>query len=926
MASDANYSSGTSTVTLTVNKKGVSFSGITASNKVYDGTTSATAVTSALSWTGLVGSDSITLTPTAVFDTKNVGTGKTVSLTYSLSGDDNYTVNEQATTTANITAATLTITANDISKTYEGSGFATASYTVSYTGFVNSETNSVLSGTLSYTGSAVTASSVGTYSLTPQGYTSSNYTIHFVSGTATINKANPTLSNFSDITKTYGDADFNLVQPTSNSDGGFTYSSSHTSSATVSGNTVHLLNSGAVVITATQTATANYNSGSISLTLTINKATQSINVSPLPSSKPLKDFTKIPITATSTSGTPVVVTLASGSAATLSGTVGNYELVNIGSTGLVSITFTVSATTKYNSATTSLYMDVVKTAQSISYSPALPTELAYTNNLSIPLTAAATSGLTVSYTLVSGPATFASASSLAVSQTGVIVVDVSQVGNAAYNPAITVRKTITIKLGTISLSGFSIPSKFLTDDDFTITPPTSNVTSSFSYTSSNTSVATISGTTIHIVGAGTTQITATQAGIPNKYASTSIVASFEVTLGDSDGDGVIDADDNCVSIPNSDQLDTDGDGMGNVCDTDDDDDGWLDAIEIECGSDPLDYKSQPLDTDQDGIANCMDPDIDNDGCLNGVDALPLDATECYDFDGDGIGDNADLDDDNDGQKDLDEIQCGSDPYNALSMSPDFDKDGLLDCIDHDDDNDGCYDYADAFPFDASECTDTDLDGIGNNADEDDDNDGWSDFIEGECGTDPLIVVSQPSDFDGDGIADCMDSDLDNDGVPNAEDVFPYNPGEWADADHDGVGDNADVDDDNDGCMDSEDALPLDPTECYDADGDGIGDNADPDDNNDGFNDDEIYVSGALTPHVIGMESTWVIINIDKYPNAQVSVYDKNGIEVFYADNYRNDWTGIYKDTNELVPAGSYLYRISLHEGSPAIEGWLYITY
>jgi len=42
---------------------------------------------------------------------------------------------------------------------------------------------------------------------------------------------------------------------------------------------------------------------------------------------------------------------------------------------------------------------------------------------------------------------------------------------------------------------------------------------------------------------------------------------------DLDGDGVPDAEDNCVEIPNPDQRDTDGDGIGNLCDPDLDKDG-----------------------------------------------------------------------------------------------------------------------------------------------------------------------------------------------------------------------------------------------------------------------------------------------------------------------------------------------------------------
>ncbi len=44
---------------------------------------------------------------------------------------------------------------------------------------------------------------------------------------------------------------------------------------------------------------------------------------------------------------------------------------------------------------------------------------------------------------------------------------------------------------------------------------------------------------------------------------------------DTDGDGVDDSIDNCVSVSNADQVDTDSDGIGNVCDADDDGDNVI---------------------------------------------------------------------------------------------------------------------------------------------------------------------------------------------------------------------------------------------------------------------------------------------------------------------------------------------------------------
>ena len=56
---------------------------------------------------------------------------------------------------------------------------------------------------------------------------------------------------------------------------------------------------------------------------------------------------------------------------------------------------------------------------------------------------------------------------------------------------------------------------------------------------------------------------------------------------DSDGDQVGDNSDNCLTIPNSDQLNSDDDPFGNACDLDDDNDGFTDAREEQDGTDPL---------------------------------------------------------------------------------------------------------------------------------------------------------------------------------------------------------------------------------------------------------------------------------------------------------------------------------------------------
>jgi MBG domain (YGX type)/Repeats of unknown function (DUF5649) len=85
-----------------------------------------------------------------------------------------------------INPAPLTITASNASKTYDivpyrgGNG-------VTYSGFVNGENSSVLSGTIAYGGNSQGAANAGIYTIIPSGQTSSNYAITYVNGMLAIN-------------------------------------------------------------------------------------------------------------------------------------------------------------------------------------------------------------------------------------------------------------------------------------------------------------------------------------------------------------------------------------------------------------------------------------------------------------------------------------------------------------------------------------------------------------------------------------------------------------------------------------------------------------------------------------------------------------------------------------------------------------------
>lgn len=280
---------------------------------------------------------------------------------------------------------------------------------------------------------------------------------------------------------------------------------------------------------------------------------------------------------------------------------------------------------------------------------------------------------------------------------------------------------------------------------------------------------------------------------------------------DKDNDGVDNAVDNCELTPNPDQTDTDTDGSGDACDDDDDNDNVLDADD-NC---PFVANPGQEDTDGDQAGDACDADLDGDGVDNDLDNCPAVPNALQeDLDNDGTGDDCDADDDNDGVCDIGvaAVDCIAGPDNC-PVTPnadqlDFDNDDIGDACDADIDGDGIDNVDDNCSLTVNpDQNDTDNDGFGDACDDDDDNDS---VLDGDDNC-PFIVNADQTDTDGDGQGDVCDGDLDGDGVDNGVDNCPSDANsDQNDLDGDGIGDTCDPDIDGDGVGNGDDQCAATP--------------------------------------------------------------------------------------------------------------------
>ncbi len=283
---------------------------------------------------------------------------------------------------------------------------------------------------------------------------------------------------------------------------------------------------------------------------------------------------------------------------------------------------------------------------------------------------------------------------------------------------------------------------------------------------------------------------------------------------DIDGDGVPNTTDNCVVTVNPDQIDWDGDKIGDACDlepkNDIDDDDVGDALD-NCETDP-----NPLQEDQDGdeIGDVCDDDIDGDGVLNDVDNCPWHANRGQeDMNSDGEGDVCD--DDIDGDGELNNVDnCPNHPNANCAANLTF-CDANMDGTTTPEELDTGYQAN----------LDSDKDDFGDACDDDIDGDGVLNATD-NCELEPN---PDQEDMDADGIGDVCDPDMDGDGICNKDetvtvdgfDICVPNPAgggdncpenansDQEDIDHDGDGDVCDDDIDDDTVLNDDDNCPRD---------------------------------------------------------------------------------------------------------------------
>ena len=302
--------------------------------------------------------------------------------------------------------------------------------------------------------------------------------------------------------KTFGDPAFELI---ASSDSGLEilFTSSDPSIAQVEGNRVTIVGAGMVTFGAVQTGNETFlEASTVSQTIDIAKANQEIVFDALATRS--FDSGAFELTATATSGLPIAYLSSNEAVATVNGT--TLTMVGLGTS---MITAEQNGNQNYHPAlSVGQQLSVQKGSQLIVFDPIADKRY---GEGSFELQGVASSGLGITYESSNTQIAEIDGSLVTILGVGQTQITARQSGNGFYDAAPVVAQNLIILKGLQSIEFATLPNRVITDGVFNLNAEASSGVDVI-YESSNPAVATIEGNLVTLIGAGSSEITASQAG------------------------------------------------------------------------------------------------------------------------------------------------------------------------------------------------------------------------------------------------------------------------------------------------------------------------------------------------------------------------------------------------------------------------------
>lgn len=368
------------------------------------------------------------------------GSGTNIVLVANQSGNANYTAASPVSNSIPVVNIPQTIApfSSIPTQTYASNATVTVTPPVASSGLT--PTLKVVSGPATITGNVVTLNGVGTVVLAANVPRNGTYlAAPQVTTSFAVVKASQTISSFGTISDVpYGTPSITISNPPT-SDSGLPVALSVLSGpATISGNTVTLKGAGTVILAANQTGNANYLPASrVTISFNVTQIAQTIGSFSL--ADRVYSTTPFVLPAiTASSGLPVTFSVVSGPAKIA----GNK--VTMTGVGTVVIAANQTGNANYSAATPVMAsFQVTQVPQAITAFATISTKTFGSAPFTIAIPTAS-SGLPVTVTVLSGPATI-SGNKVTLTGKGTVVLAANQSGSAIYAPASQVTATFTVK-------------------------------------------------------------------------------------------------------------------------------------------------------------------------------------------------------------------------------------------------------------------------------------------------------------------------------------------------------------------------------------------------------------------------------------------------------------------------------------------------